>query len=203
MTPTSPQTDAIVVDLAAHRASKDDSFFGFTGDDNLEDDYEPEDLEITPPTTAPPPPRQQQRGKGRSRQRRLEGLTVYSDLLAESKAAQKRYEAAAKDYETSLIRIEAERFDPAESVDELCAQVAYLTAGRFDFAPWIKQHGYLTARQSLLLLDLCQTYGLAKPGPEVFPPVRRTAAQVDDPAQLKRLAPYLSPQARAALRRSR
>lgn len=199
MTPTSPQTDAVVVDLAAHRASKDD-FFGFTDD---EGDFEPEDLEITPPTTAPPPPRQQQRGKGRSRQRRQEGLTVYSDLLAESKAAQKRYEAAAKDYEVSLVRLEAERFDPAESVEELCAQVAYLTAGRYDFAPWIEKYQYITARQALLLLDLCASYGLAKPGPEVFPPVRRTAAQVDDPAQLKRLAPYLSAQARAALRRSR
>lgn len=148
-------------------------------------------------------PRQQERSKKRSFERKAIGLPVYSDLLAESRAAKRRYEAAARAYQLSLQRLEAERFDAAESVEELVSQVAYLSAGEFDFAPWIDQHGYLTAKQALLLLDLCASYGLAKPSPQVFPPVRRTAAQVDDPASLKRLNPYLSAQARAALRRSR
>lgn len=190
-----PTETAEVIDLASRRADPQTS--------PQEDDYYDDDVEIVVPATSPQAPRQQERTKRRSYARKAIGLPVYSDLLAESRAAQKRYDAAARAYQLSLQRLEAERFDAAETVDELLAQVAYLSGGRFDFAPWLKKHGYVTARQALLLLDLCASYGLQKPSPEVFPPVRRTAAQVDDAAQLKRLAPYLSPQARAALRRSR
>lgn len=195
MTPETAPYDAVVVDLAAHRTVAQQTAH--------EDDYEDDDILISPPDSAPPPPRQQERSKRRSFARKAAGLPVYSTLLKEAAEAKGAYLDAARDYQLSLQRLEAERFDAAESVDELIAQVAYLSGGRFSFAPWLKQHGYVTARQALLLLDLCASYGLAKPSPEVFPPVRRTAAQVGDAAQLKRLAPYLSAQARAALRRSR
>lgn len=195
MTPETAPYDAVVVDLAAHRTVAQQTAH--------EDDYEDDDILISPPDSAPPPPRQQERSKRRSFARKAAGLPVYSTLLKEAAEAKGAYLDAARDYQTALQRLEAERFDPAESVDELLAQVGFLSAGRFDLRPWLQAKGYITARQALLLLDLCASYGLAKPSPEVFPLVRRPAAQVDDPASLKRLNPYLSAQAKAALRRSR
>lgn len=182
---------AEIVDLDAHRAAP------------IHEDLD-EEYEVAVPAGAPAPPKQAIRSTRRTQARRAAGYSTLPEIREEVRATKAAYEAAAEAYQTALIRQEAEKFDAATTPDELAHQIAYLSSGRFDVRSFVQDQGYLTAKQAAVILRLADQWGVVVL-PEAVPPIHRVAAQAPELAQadLDRLAPYLSPQARAALRRSR
>lgn len=189
-----PETDAEVIDLASRRAAAPPQ-----EDDDLDDEYE-----VRFPAGTPAPPRQAVRSTKRTQARRAAGYSTFPEIRDEIRETKAAYEAAAEAYQTALIRREAERFDAATTPDELAHQIAYLSSGRFDVRSFVQDQGYLTARQAAVVLRMADQWGLIVL-PEAVPPIHRVATQAPELAQadLDRLSPYLSAQAKAALRRSR